>query len=319
LLGAVRAVHPATHQLEEDNVARNRRTVGSIVVVGALALAAIGVTGALAQSDDAAGGASDSALLERLDALDPDLPTEIPPADVDFTALASGGVLVGEATSTRAILDLVEPDLRALFVDADDADGPVADAVALIARGWLDVWTGTASLSTAEGHDLAFPTEAEDDFGVATGADELRGAIEVGLELVLAGGDRLLDGYATLTELNAADAGQQAAIDARTAFFELYDDERAPQLAAYLGEPAPSVLVPVDRFETDAPGVRSRATALTLTCVDREALEETGGVLTDEIYESLVDSAVDRLDCPSLDLPEAEPEDVGLDAFPVDD
>jgi hypothetical protein len=307
------------HHLEEDIVARTRRTVGSFVLVGAVALAAIGVTGALAQSDDAATGTSDTALLERLDTLDPDLPIALPPQDVDFSATESGGELIGEATSTRAILDLVEPDLRALFVDADDASGPVADAVALVARGWLDVWTGTAALSTAEGHDLAFPTEATDEFGVATGADELRGSIEVGLELVLHGSERLLAGYQGLTDANAGDAAQQAMIDARTASFEQYDDEVAPQLAAYLGEPAPSVLVPVDRFETDAPGVRSRATALTLTCVDREALEEAGGVLTDEIYEELVDSASDRLDCPSLDLPEAEPEDIGLDAFPTDD
>ena len=300
-------------------MARSRRRVGSFVVVGALALAALGVTGALAQSDDAAGGASDADLLERLDALDPDLPTELPVANVEFSALASGGELVGEATSARAILDLVEPDLRALFVDADDADGPAADAVALIARGWLDVWTGTAALSTAEGHDLAFPAEAEDDLGVATGADELRGSREVGLELLLLGSDRLLAGYSSLTELNSAEAAPQAVIDARTASLELYDDERVPKLAAYLSEPAPSVLVPVDRFETDAPGVRSRATAMTLTCIDREALEEAGGVLTDEVYESLVDSAVDRLDCPSLDLPEAEPQDVGLDAFPTGD
>ncbi len=300
-------------------MARTRRTVGSFVIVGALAFAAVGVTGALAQSDDGPTGTSDAALIERLDALDPDLPVALPPDDVDFASTSSGGELIGEATSTRAILDLVEPDLRALFVDADDASGPVADAVALVARGWLDVWTGTAALSTAEGHDLAFPSEATDDLDVATGADELRGSLEVGLELVLAGSDRLLAGYRALTEADAGDTAQQAAIDARTAALEQYDDEVAPQLAAYLGAPAPSVLVPVERFETDAPGVRSRATALTLTCVDREALEEAGGVLTDEIYDELADSAVDRADCPGLDLPEASPEDVGLDAFPTDD
>lgn len=300
-------------------MARTRRTVGSFVIVGALAFAAVGVTGALAQSDDGPTGTSDAALIERLDALDPDLPVALPPDDVDFASTSSGGELIGEATSTRAILDLVEPDLRALFVDADDASGPVADAVALVARGWLDVWTGTAALSTAEGHDLAFPSEATDDLDVATGADELRGSLEVGLELVLAGSDRLLAGYRALTEADAGDTAQQAAIDARTAALEQYDDEVAPQLAAYLGAPAPSVLVPVERFETDAPGVRSRATALTLTCVDREGLEEAGGVLTDEIYDELADSAVDRADCPGLDLPEASPEDVGLDAFPTDD
>jgi hypothetical protein len=65
-----------------------------------------------------------------------------------------------------------------------------------------------------------------------------------------------------------------------------------------LSEQSASVLVPTERFETDAPGVRSRATSVSMVCVDREALEELGGTATDEVLAQL--EAADRADCEDL-------------------
>ena len=79
-----------------------------------------------------------------------------------------------------ATLATLEPDLRRLYVDADDADGPVAEAVAAVARGWLDLHRASISSPRGRPHDLAFPIDASDDDDVATDADELRGRAEAG-------------------------------------------------------------------------------------------------------------------------------------------
>ena len=77
-----------------------------------------------------------------------------------------------------------------------------------------------------------------------------------------------------------------------------FDAEIRPQVHAMLSRPTASVLVTTDRFETDAPGVRARANSMTVVCVDREALEELGGVATEEVLAQLED--VDRIDCADL-------------------
>ena len=285
--------------LEEGTVGHRRRMIGTLVAVGALALATVGVGAALAQSDgDTPTGSSPTELLERLDALEDDLPEQLPPAGVELDQEATWGELQGDATSVRAVLDTLEPDLRQLFIDADDADGDVADGVALVARGWLDVWTGTTSIAAAEGADLAFPIGTTDAQGVATGADEFRGEIEIGLELLLSAHDRLLAGYVLLEEVGEAELDAQLRIDERANQARAYDAELRPLVVTMLSQPSTSVLVPVERFVTDAPGVDSRAGSLSVVCVDRAAVEELGGVVTPEVLAELEE--VDRVDCTDL-------------------
>lgn len=275
-----------------------RRVTMSLAALGALVAATVGVGAAIAQSDD--GGLVDSdpaSLLQRLDQLESDLPDDDAVIGADVVDDVTWGVLHGDATSVRSALDTVEPDLRRLFVDADDAEGEVADAVALVARGWLDVWTGTTSIAAAESHDLAFPLEATDELGVATGADELRGSAETGIRLVLQGRDLHHDGYVALRELGQAEPAAQARFDDRAEGAEHFDREVRPVLVAMVSDPSTTLAVPTDRFETDAPGVRSRATSMRVVCVDREAYEATIPLDGDEAADPLADAEVDRADC----------------------
>ncbi|MFP4311124.1 MAG: hypothetical protein ACLFS9_03975 [Nitriliruptoraceae bacterium] len=263
------------------------------------AVALVGVTAALAQTDEEAPtGSSPADLQARLALLEEDLPARVPPTGVDLDEEETWGSLEGDATSVRASLDVLEPELRQLFIDADEVDGDVADAVAEVARGWLDIWTGTRAIAVAESADLAFPVDTEDDDGVATGADELRGQIETGLNLLLSGQERLLTGYGLLEELGEAPLEEQVLFDARARDAADFDAEIRPAILTLLSQPSASVLVTTDRFETDAPGVRARANSMTVVCVDREALEELGGVATDDVLEQLEDDQ--RIDCADL-------------------
>jgi len=282
-------------------VGRQRGVAGMLTAAGLAVLAMVGVGAAVAvaQSDDAATtGTTPDALLERLDDLEADLPGNPPPLGAVLSADTTWGTVQGDATSARAVLDTLEPELRQLFIDADDADGDVAEGVALVARGWLDIWTGTTALAVAESADLAFPIGTTDELGVATGADELRGQIEVGLDLLLQGRARHLAGYGLLSELGEAPLEAQLRLDDRAGAAETFDAEVRPLLTRLLSQPDPSVLVTTDRFDTDSPGVRSRATAMTVVCVDREALEELGGTASEEALAQLED--VDRIDCEDL-------------------
>ena len=270
----------------------HRRTVG-VAVAAALAVAVVAGGGAGAQD---AVGDDPSGLLQRLDDLDVVLPAAVPPEGVDLTAGQTWGELITDATEARAMIDAVEPDLRELFADADDAAGDVADAVALVARGWLDVWTGVASLSAAEDHDVAFPVATTDAEGTATGADEVRTEVEVGVELLLEGHARLLEGYTLLRSLDEAGAPVQARLNERAEAAETYDEEIRPRLRWMVSSPTVTVAVPTDRFETPEPGVVSRASSLEILCVDREALEAEGGVATEEVLARI--GVVERVGCP---------------------
>lgn len=275
-------------------MARIRRSLLPIAAVAAAI--AFGVGGAVAQ-DGRPTGSDPDALLERLAALEPDLPAEVAPTGVTLDPETSFGEFAGDATSQRAVLDTLEPDLRVLFVDADDADGKAATAIGLIAQGWLDVWTGSAAMAAAESNDLAFPMTATDDLGVAAGADDLRGSTETGLQLILQGRARHLEGYDTLRKLNAAEPSDQVLFDERARQARTFDEEGRPDLAMALGEPSPSILVPTERFVTDAPGVRSRATSMSLACVDRDLYEAAMDLPEEERQVALADVEVARDDC----------------------
>jgi hypothetical protein len=279
-----------------------------LALAAAVVAASIGVTAAVAQQDDTAEaqGSDPSSLLERLDELEGLLPATPPPTDVELSVETTWGTLSGDAGSTRAVLDTIEGDLRRLFVDADDADGPVADAVALVARGWLDVWQGTGALATWEANDLAFPLETTDDEDVATGADELRGQAEKGLELVLQGRARHLEGYTDLRELGEAEPAVQARLDARASEAEIFDTEVRPLVVRMLSQPTTAVMVPVERFSSNAPGVEARARSMEVTCIDRDALADQGIVLDEETLAELEAATPDRLDCPGPVEPDAD-------------
>jgi hypothetical protein len=295
--------------VEEDQVGSSRRVTVGLMTAVALLAAALGAQMAFAQADDGATGAGDEQLLERLDALDGQLPTPVPPTGIEIDPEETWGTIEGDFGGPRATLDTVAADLESLFTDADDGETVVADAVASVARGWLDLREAYSALAAWEANDLAFPLDATDDEDVATGADEVRGDAERGLRHVLVAHDRHLEGYVTLREQGAApDAEMQSRLDARAAQAEDFDEEIRPLIHRLLSLPTTMLIVPTQRFETSAPGVEARARSYTITCVDREAYAEAaagvdaGDVPNAEETPELLEPRNDRLDCP--DLPE---------------
>lgn len=294
-----------------------RKVVAALVVGALLSLASIGVVAAqtehveppqvmAATADDdgvTAQPVQDVAspeLLARLGELEPQLPDEVLPVSVTFVDDEAWGTVEGDAGSLRAVLDTLEPELRRLFVDADEAGGPVGDAVSLVARGWLDVWQGAISLSRWETHDLAFPIGTFNADGVATGADEIRGQAEAGFALILDGRERHLEGYVALSELGEADPPVQALFDARAVEAETFDTQVRPLVTRLLSRLSPTVIAVVDRFDTPSPGIEPRAGALTLVCLDRDALSEATGTATPEVIPEVAARTPDRIDCPDV-------------------
>lgn len=289
-----------------------RRSVGLVVAVSLLA-ATLGATVATAQQDDAAPqGSDDAALLARLDALEPQLPAELAPTTVVIDPEATFGSFEGDVTGAAATLGTLERDLLALYVDADDAGTPVADAVADVSRGWLDLHQAYGQLAVWEAADLEFPVDADDAEGIATDADGLAGRAETGLRIVLDASQRQLAGYVALRELGAAEPSAQQRLDARAAASEAFDADVRPLIAELLALRSTALLVPVERFETSAPGVEARARTMTVTCIDRQAVLDAkegleAGETTDvDALVELMDSSVVRQDCPAL----AEEQDV---------
>lgn len=294
---------------KEDVTVRSPRRGGAVAALALAAIALFGLTTASAQQDaedraedraETAQGSSDTDLVLRLDVLEDRLPAVIPPSEVLLDPDETFGTIAAEGTSTRALLTTVEADLRRLFADADDARGEVADAVVLVTTGWLDIWQGSELLAQAETHDLAFPIETFDDDGVATGADTLRGDITGGLTLILQGRERLLLGYSALRDLEVDDPLAARRFTDRAADEEQFDAEIRPLVHELLALPTTAVVAVVDRFDTDAPGLDARARAMTITCLDRDALEEAGGVARADLLGEL--ETTTQIDCP--DLPE---------------
>lgn len=258
-------------------VAHRRRLAATAAAIAAVLC--VGASVAVAQQEDETPqGTGDDALLTRLDTLEPSLPIDVAPTAVALDEETTWGTFDGDVTGTAASLSTLEPDLRTLYVDADDADGPVAAAVADVARGWLDLHQGLDQLADWEAHDLAFPLDASDDEDVATDADELRGRAEAGLRLVLSARERHLAGYVSLREAGVAEPDAQARLDARAADAEAFHADVRPLVHELLSLRSTAVVVPVDRFETTAPGVDARARTMRVTCIDRQAyLDATAG------------------------------------------
>lgn len=281
-----------------------RRIASAMVVVAAVGAATIGVTAAVADQDDPpVAGSSDDQLLERLGALEPGFPDPYAELDEDIglpdedDEEVEFDVHSDYFSEFRGALAPVEDDLRRLFVDADDADGEVAEAVSLVAAGWLDMMNSAESFAAYSAHDLAFPRFTSDEDGVATGADRLRGLAEQAYELFMAGADKHHTGYLALRELSAADGATQTALDARAASLDLYEEVGRPLLVDILSKPSTTVLVPIDRFDTKGPGVESRASSLSYVCLDRALFEAETRPLTEEVLVELVEATGEREDC----------------------
>lgn len=288
-----------------------RRSVGFVAAVGLLA-ATFGATVAAAQQDDTVPqGSGDTDLLARLDALEPQLPSELAPTSVAVDPDATWGSFEGDITGAAATLGTLERELLGLYVDADDAGTPVADAVAEVARGWLDLQQAYDQLAAWEAADLAFPLDASDAASIATDADELAGRAEAGLRLVLGATGRQHTGYVALRELGEAEPDAQQRFDARAAASEAFDADVRPGIARLLAVRSTQLLVPVERFETSAPGVEARARSMTVACVDRQTYldattttpvegAEDVDVTDVEAAIALLGPSVVRDDCPAL-------------------
>ena len=288
-----------------------RGMVATVALTGLLA-AGLVATAAMAQDTEEepeapATGTSEEALVDRLVDIERGLP-ELPPAaaDIQVTPEETFGQLEGDYTGALTELELVSDQARQLFVDADEADGPVADAVALVARGYLRLEEAYGYLSAYEDHDLARPVGASDDDGVATGADTAMGLVTAGITLVdTARLDSLL-GYAVLRDTEAADDAEKGLFDAAYRNTQQYLTTARPEAHVVISEDTTGVLVAVERFEDAAPS-EARAREVTYVCVPRsmypvdspEPLVALAALLAGEELDLLPTA-----DCPDLPSPE---------------
>jgi hypothetical protein len=313
-------------------VTRRLRSIG-LAVAASLLAGTLGVTVAAAQQEDAPPAAGDDAgLLLRLDELEPQLPAQPAPTAITIADDGTWGGFEGDVTGAAATLGTLERELLSLYVDADDAPTPVGEAVADVARGWLDLQRAYDRLAAWEAADLAFPIDARDDEGTATDADELRGTAEAGLNLVLSARQRHLTGYVALRELGAADPDAQQRLDARAAEAEDFDRDVRPLVQRLVSQRTTQLLVPVERFATSAPGVEARARSMTVVCVDREAyLDATASTPAEgsapidptdpDAAFALLGPSGDRVDCPALadEVPVTVTETAGTDKDGTDE
>lgn len=263
-------------------------------LAGAVALAVAGTAVATALQDD---GSSDEALIDRLVALERELPV-LPPDTVDVDPAETWATMTGDFTGARVALDAVVDEARSLFVDAEQADGPVATAVAEVARGILVLRTGYQHLAAWETNDLTFPLETLDDDEVATGADELYGVAQTGFSLVLDARARTLPAYAVLRDADAADPEDRTVLDERYEAALAFDSDTKPAIHRALSFETTQVMRTVSRFVSTAPGTEARARAMTVVCIDRETYQ-AAELLDAEETAALVTLPAD--DCPDLD------------------
>lgn len=262
-------------------------------VAGAAVLAATGVAVAGVLQDEATG---DAELIDRLVAIEQELPV-LPPETVDLDPEQAWATFTGDFTGARVALDAVAEDARDLFVDAEQADGPVADAVAEAARGMLVLRSGYQQLAAWETNDLTFPLDTDDD-GVATGADELYGVAQTGFSLVLDARARALPAYAVLRDADAADPEDRAVLEERYERSADFDASTKPLIHQALSFETTQVMRTVSRFVSTAPGTSSRARSMTVVCIDREAYQ-AAELVDAEGAAALVTTPAD--DCPDLE------------------
>lgn len=288
-----------------------RAMVATVALSGVLAagLAAAAVTSATAQDaeeEPPAAGSDPEALVDRLVEIERELPTELPPSQVIVDPETTFGQMEGDFVGAVTQLELVSDQARQLFIDADSADGEVAEAVALVARGYLRMEEAFTYLARFEEFDLARPVDVTDDDGVATGADTASGLVMAGVDLLdLARMDSLL-GYGLLRDSEAADDAEKSLFDAAYVDTQQYLTRVRPEAHTMISASSTAVLVAVSRFEDAAVG-EPRAREVTYVCVPRNLYPVDSPEPTVALAALLAGEEMNLIpteDCP--DLPSAE-------------
>lgn len=269
----------------------------TLTAAAALVAAAIGTTVAVAQDNQ---GTSPEALVDRLVAVEREVPA-LPPSAVLVDDETTWGELTGDFVSAQLSLELMLDEMTELFVDADDAGGPVAEAVAAVSRSYLEIQEAYGYLAAYEQEGLGLPVGTTDDLDVATGADEVRGLAEVGLDLLLGARERALDGYLVLRDAAEADATEKSLFDAAYRETDRFLREDAALLHQMLSLPTLSVIAVTGRFGSTAPGSQAAARSMTIACIDRDAYPGTAEDPLTALRELAAgDLQGETLDCPDL-------------------
>lgn len=250
-----------------------------MAVVGVAALT-VGIGSAIAAESDVAGddealvvSAADDELVQRLLALEPDLPEVLPSS----ATLADDGVdalLTGSFTSARSTFDAVEEQLRQLFIDADDASTGAGDAVSDVAYGLLLERQAMLVLEETDGSDSTRPldvSDARDDAGNAIDADGPYGSLQTALEILLDGRELQRSGYEVLADLPAG-VDENGVFGDRYAALLDYRDATEVTLREIASTDSVQLLVGIERY--DAPIGVAHSLGVTYVCVDREAYLE---------------------------------------------
>ena len=289
-----------------------RAMVATVTLTGVLcaALATAAVTSATAQDaeeESAAQATSDEALVDRLVDIERELP-QLPPTAAVVSEDETYGQLEGDFLGALTQLEFLSDEARQLFVAADDADGEVAEAVAVVARSYLRLEEAYGYLSRAEEFDLERSLDSTDDDDVATGADPAAGYVETGLELVDLARIDALAGYGVLRDSAAADDSEKGLFDGAYVATQQYLTTIRPETHTLVSASSTAVLVAVERFEVDAPDA-ARARAVTYVCVPRSVYPDESPTPMAALAELLAGDVVDLLptaDCPDLPAPANE-------------
>ena len=281
-----------------------RRMVATLTLTGVLgAGVAVAATTAVAQDDvvtpEADESVSAEALVDRLVELESQLPA-LPPSTITLDPLDTWGSIEGDFLGAFTELDLIEPQARQLFVDADELGGPVGSSVAVVARGYLRLRSAYEDLARYEEYDLARPLATRDGDDVATGADEAQGLVEATIPLIVRARAEATLGYAALRDVEQADDSEKALFDAAYRDNLRFMEELRPDAYRLISRSTTSVLVAVERFEA---GVgEARAKTVQYLCIPREIYPVDAPdpvlVLTAALAEG--GELLDNADCPDL-------------------
>lgn len=276
------------------------RGVGRIGMGAALAgavAATLGVTGSTVAVALQDGGSPDESLIDRLVAIEQQLPV-LPPDTVAIDPTQTWATFTGDFTGARVALDTVADEARGLFVDAEESEGPVATAVADVARSVLTSRAALERLAMWETNDLTFPLDTFDQDEVATGADELYGVAQTGFALLLDARARALPAYAVLRDAEAADDTEKAVFDRQYQLGLEFDADTKPDLHRAMSYDTTQVMRSTSRFTSTSPGSDARARTLTVVCIDRQAYQ-AAEVIDAAGVAALVTTPAE--DCPALD------------------